>query len=83
MKRTTVSLPDDVAELVDAEARRRRTSVSEVVRDAIVLGLSGARETPDQIPWAGLFHDPKMVPAERLDEVLKAHWADDIHRDRG
>jgi hypothetical protein len=59
MKRATVTLPDDLADLVDREARRRQTSFS------------------------SLFHDPEMVPAERLDEELADHWADDIDRDRG
>ncbi len=83
MKRATISLPDDLAELVDREAVRRQTSFSEVVRLFIVQGLSGSEEKPREIPWAGLFHDPDMVPAERLDEELAKHWADDIDRDRG
>jgi hypothetical protein len=83
MKRATVTLPDDLADLVDREARRRQTSFSDVVRQFIVQGLSGSEEKPREIPWAGLFHDPEMVPAECLDEELADHWADDIDRDRG
>ena len=83
MKRATITLPDDLADLVDREAIRRQTSFSEVVRQFIVRGLSGSEEKPREIPWAGLFHDPEMVPAERLDEELAKHWADDIDRDRG
>ncbi|HEX9943925.1 MAG TPA: CopG family transcriptional regulator [Thermoanaerobaculia bacterium] len=82
MKRATITLPDDLAELVDREAVRRQTSFSEVVRRFIVQGLAGSEEKPRQIPWAGLFHDPDMVPAERLDEELADHWADDLDRDR-
>lgn len=83
MKRTTISLPDDLADLVDREARRRQTSFSEVVRQFIVQGLAGTEEKPREIPWAGLFHDPEMIPAEHLDEELAARWADDLDRDRG
>jgi Ribbon-helix-helix protein, copG family len=83
MKRATITLPDNLADLVDREAVRRQTSFSEVVRQFIVQGLSGAGEKPREIPWAGLFNDPDMVPAERLDEELAAHWADDLDRDRG
>lgn len=82
MKRATITLPDDLANLVDREARRRQTSFSEVVRLFIVQGLSGSKEKPREIPWAGLFHDPDMIPAERLDEELAARWANDIDRDR-
>ena len=83
MKRATITLPDELAELVDREAVRRQTSFSEVVRQYIVQGLSGSEERPREIPWAGLFHDPDMIPAERLDEELAKHWADDLDRDRG
>jgi len=81
MKRTTITLPDDLADFVDAEARRRESSVSEVIRGFIIQGLSGPSE-PREIPWAGMFHDPEMVPAERMDEALASTWADDIDRDR-
>jgi hypothetical protein len=83
MKRATITLPDDVAELVDREAARRQTSFSEVVRQFIVKGLSGSGDKPRDIPWAGLFNDPDMIPAERLDEELSANWAHDLDRDRG
>lgn len=83
MKRATITLPDDLADLVDREARRRQTSFSEVVRQYIVLGLSGSEEKPRKIPWAGLFQDPDMIPAERMDEELASRWADDLARDRG
>ena len=82
MKRVTITLPDDLAEMVDREARRRQTSFSEVVRHFIVQGFSGSAEKPREIPWAGLFHDPDMVPAERLDGELAKHWADDLDGDR-
>jgi hypothetical protein len=82
MKRATIALPDELAELVDREAVRRQTSFSEVVRQYIVEGLSGSEAKPREIPWAGLFHDPTMVPAERLDEELAKRWADDLDRDR-
>jgi hypothetical protein len=83
MKRATISLPDDLAELVDSEARRRQTSFSEVVRLFLVQGLVGSSEKPRKIPWAGMVDDPAMVPAERMDELLIENWANDIDRDRG
>jgi hypothetical protein len=82
MKRATITLPDELAEMVDREAVRRQTSFSEVVRQYIVEGLSGSVAKPREIPWAGLFHDPAMVPAERLDEELAKRWVDDLDRDR-
>lgn len=83
MKRTTITLPDDLSDLVDSEARRRQTSVSEVIRTFIVEGLTGTAAKPREIPFAGLFHDPGMASGEAIDQELKRHWADDIDRDRG
>ena len=83
MKRTTITLPDDLSDLVDSEARRRQTSVSDVIRTFIIEGLAGTSEKPREIPFAGLFHDPGMVTGDSIDEALNQHWADDIDRDRG
>jgi hypothetical protein len=83
MKRTTISLPDSLVELLTQEARRRETSVSEVIRGYVEKGLGGTKEHPRVIPWAGLFDDPGMVPGEAIDGALRAHWADDLDRDRG
>ncbi len=83
MKRTTIVLPDDLADLVALEARRRHTSVSEVIRQLVAGGLAGGPGGRREIPWAGLFHDPEMVPARRLDQALADGWADDLDRDRG
>lgn len=82
MKRTTITLSDDLAELVALEARRKGTSVSGVVRDLVERGLTGSAERPRQIAWAGLFSDPEMAPARGLDAALAEGWADDLDRDR-
>jgi hypothetical protein len=83
MKRATITLPEELSDLLDSEARRRQTSFSEVVRHYVVLGLSGTEEKPRAIPFAGLFHDPDMVRGDSIDESLSGAWADDIDRDRG
>lgn len=80
MKRTTITLPDELADLVGREARRRETSVSELVRRLIVKGL-GSGETRE-IPWAGIFDDPGMVSGADLERGLE-EWESDIDRDRG
>jgi hypothetical protein len=82
MKRTTITLPDELAEKVDLEAKRQQTSVSDVVRQLIAQGLPAPRVKPRKIPWAGLFHDPDMVQGSKIEEALGG-WTDDIDRDRG
>ncbi len=75
MKRTTVSLPDDLASFVEREAGRREISVSELVRVALkrLLRPEGGRE----IPWAGVVREPQMVYGAHLDEALAEEWAVD------
>jgi len=72
MKRTTISLSDDLAGLVEREAARREMSISELVRLALtrLLRPEGGRE----IPWAGLVREPEMVYGADLDEALAEEW---------
>lgn len=82
MRRTTITLTEDLAELLDDEARRRRTSVSAVVRQLVADSLLGSADRPREIPWAGIVDDPGGPPARELDEVLSREWTDAIDRDR-
>jgi hypothetical protein len=73
MKRTTftLSLSDELAELVKREAQRQRSSVSEVIRRLLSQAFMGTEERPRQIPWAGIVNDPTLVHGERIDEELE------------
>lgn len=83
MKRTTVTLPDELAEEVAREARRRRTSVSAVVRDSLEKQLGcepGKRKRyaiigiADRLGAAG-------APEDRdVEDVLREDWAAAITR---
>lgn len=80
MTRTTISLPDALADLLKHEARSRGQSVSEVVRRSLskTLGLEGRR----QIPWAGICDDPEMSAAADLEQTLEESWLADLSGDR-
>jgi Arc/MetJ-type ribon-helix-helix transcriptional regulator len=82
MKRTTISLPDDLATAVQREARRRRMSVSEVTRQALTehLGLDGTKRR--KLPFAAIGRSGQPDLADRMEEILAREWADDIDRDR-
>jgi hypothetical protein len=54
MKRTTISLPDDLAAALEREAARRRTSVSHVAREAIGARLGWGEDGPRDIPFIGM-----------------------------
>ena len=83
MKRTTISLPDDVAAALEREARRRRVPVSRIAREAIETELGLDDQDPKPYPLIGLWEneDGPMIGAANLDEFLAEHWADDIEAD--
>ena len=82
MTRTTISLPEDLADLLRDEARRRSTSVSEVVRKLVAQSLLGTEHKPREIPFAGIMDDPGMVQSDQVEDFLDETWSDAIDRDR-
>jgi Arc/MetJ-type ribon-helix-helix transcriptional regulator len=77
MKRTTVSLPDDLSAALIRESRRRNVSVSEVTRDALArhLGLSPGERR--ELPFARLGRSGHSNTARDLEELLAREWDDD------
>ena len=80
MKRITIAMSDELSELVMREARRRGVSVSAWIRDAVREAIFGTESSPREIPFAGIFHDPRMTPGRDVDEALEETWADDADR---
>ena len=60
--RRTISLPPAVAERLDKEAKRRRTSFSALVAELV-------QRQPERLPYAGLIEDDEDL-SERVDEIL-------------
>lgn len=82
MRRTTISLPDDLAAALEREAARRRAPVSQVAREAIEARLEISDGSPREVPFIGFAHSgPVTTASEDVEESLPAHWADDIARD--
>ena len=79
MKRTTISLPDDLAAAVEREARRRRMPVSGVVRE-VLEGRFGATDRPRKLPFVALGKSRKPPIARNFEEALEAEGFPD--RDR-
>lgn len=73
MKRTTISLPVELALAAEREARRRSTSVSEVAREALAahLGLAGERRP---LPFANLGRSGSRHTARRMEELMAREW---------
>jgi metal-responsive CopG/Arc/MetJ family transcriptional regulator len=82
MRRTTISLPDDLAVAVEREARRRRVSVSEIARRALAEHVGLADGQPRRLGFIGIARSGYHDTAERMEEILAREWADDIDRDR-
>jgi predicted transcriptional regulator len=82
MKRTTISLPDDVSAALEREARRRRVPVSQVAREAIEARLGLSDEAPRDLPFIGIAESKDSEwTAATSEEFLAATWADAIERD--
>jgi Arc/MetJ-type ribon-helix-helix transcriptional regulator len=79
MKRTTITLPDDLALVLDREARRRDTSVSDVVRQALTEHLQPMRGTR-RLGFVALGRSGKRHTAREAEAILAREW--DRVRDR-
>lgn len=80
MRRTTISLPDEVWARAEREARRRSTSISHIVREALqtYLGLS-ARERR-RLPFAALGESGHEHTAREMERILAEEWGRAGHR---
>lgn len=74
MKRTTISLPDDMAKALDREARRRGTSVSAIAREALADRLRLRAGEVRELPFIGLGRSGNSDTARRAEEVLAEEW---------
>jgi hypothetical protein len=78
MKRTTITLTDELATALERETRRSGTSASEVARRALAshLGL----DAPRPIPFAALGKSGHRHTARDLEQLIADEWSRD--RDR-
>ncbi|HET6549214.1 MAG TPA: CopG family transcriptional regulator [Solirubrobacter sp.] len=74
MKRTTVSLPDDLAQALARETRRRNASASEITRDALATYLGFAPGDPRNVPFAALGRSGHRTTARDMEELLADEW---------
>ena len=81
MRRTTVSLPDQLAKALTREARRRNTSASEITRDALAKHLGLSTDEPRELPFAALGRSGHNSTGRDMEELLASEW-DDPNRHR-
>jgi predicted transcriptional regulator len=77
MKRTTISLPEDLADALEREARRRSVPASAIARDALAgyLGVGNASDRR-QLPFASVGRSGHRTTARDMEELLQAEWSD-------
>jgi hypothetical protein len=81
MKRTTVTLSEGEARLLELEAKKQGTSASDVVRRLIREHLAGNGGGGIE-ELIGIGDSGGGDTSERVDEILKAEWANAINRHR-
>jgi Ribbon-helix-helix protein, copG family len=76
MKRTTITLPDELAQALAREARRRAVPVSRVARDALAKELGFASHGPRELPFAALGASGHRSTARDMEQLLEQEWND-------
>lgn len=81
MRRTTISLPDDLADALQREAHRRSVPASAIARDALThyLGLGRPGDTRE-LPFAALGRSGHKTTARDMEELLEQEWVSDARR---
>ncbi len=76
MRRTTISLSDDLADALDREARRRSLPASAIARDALshYLGVGQPGEQRE-LPFAAVGHSGHNTTARDMEDLLEREWA--------
>lgn len=74
MRRTTISLPDELAGALEREARRQGTSASAIARQALMTRLGLSEGETRELPFAGLGRSGARDTARRAEEILAREW---------
>lgn len=77
MKRTSLSLPDDLADALAREARRRNRSASAIARDALARHLGLTADEPRRLPFAALGRSGHRNTGRDMEALLAAEWDDE------
>lgn len=81
MRRTTISLPDDLADALEREARRRSLPASAIARDALSnylgIGRSGQQR---ELPFAAVGGSGQNTTGRDMEQLLEHEWASDARR---
>jgi hypothetical protein len=74
MKRTTITLPDELAAAVVRAADHRRVSVSQLTREALDAYLGRDGSAPRALPFAALGASGTHTTGRDVEEILAHEW---------
>jgi len=78
MRRTTISLPDELADALEREARRRSMPASAIARDALTAYLGiGSPGDQRELPFAALGRSGHSDTAREMEALLEQEWTAD------
>jgi hypothetical protein len=80
MKRTTISLPDDLASALAREAHRRNRSASEVTREALAKHLGLVPGEPRPLPFAAIGGSGRATTGRDMEDLIAQEWDDPVRR---
>jgi Arc/MetJ-type ribon-helix-helix transcriptional regulator len=76
MRRTTISLPEELADALGREARRSHVSASEVARTALTKHLGLTAGETRKLPFAELGRSGSRTTARDMEQLLEHEWDD-------
>jgi hypothetical protein len=74
MTRTAIALPEELAVVLAREAKRRDTSVSAVVREALAAHLGLTRTTRRRLAFVALGRSGRRRTARDAETLLRREW---------
>jgi metal-responsive CopG/Arc/MetJ family transcriptional regulator len=80
MKRITVSLPEEAAQRLEREARRRGVSISALVREAVEGHFVASDGDAHRLPFVGAGRSGHRHTARDAEEILEQGFGDDRGR---
>jgi hypothetical protein len=74
MTRTSLTLPEDLAQALTREAQRRSTSASAIAREAIAMHLGFITDRPRELPFVGIGRSGQRHTARDAEDILAREW---------
>ncbi len=80
MRRTTITLSDELSEEIELRARVRGKSTSEIIRTLLECALNLEEGAKRDLPFIGIGKSSEPFDAAELDRFLEENWAADIEK---